>query len=51
MSPIVLGGGVAVKRDASLLAELAIRALAYREDMRPMELRALKDKVRRSLHG
>ena len=48
---IVLGGEVAVKRDASLLAELAIRAMGYREDVRPMVLRALKDKVRRSLHG
>ena len=51
LAQMVLGGEVAVKRDASLLAELAIRALAYREDMRPMVLRALKDKVRRSLHG
>jgi predicted nucleotidyltransferase len=48
---IVLGGEVAVKRDASLLAELAIRAMGYREDVRPMVLRALKDKVRRSVHG
>jgi len=51
LAQIVLGGKVAVKRDAPLLAELAIRALAYREDMRPMVLRALKDKVRRNLHG
>jgi len=51
LAQIVLGGEIAVKRDASLLAELAIRALGYREDMRPMVLRALKDKVRRSLHG
>lgn len=51
LAQIVLGGEVAVKRDASLLAELAIRALGYREDMRPMVLRALKDKVRRNLHG
>lgn len=51
LAQMVLGGEVAVKRDASLLAELAIRALGYREDMRPMVLRALKDKVRRSLHG
>jgi predicted nucleotidyltransferase len=51
LAQIVLGSEVAVKRDASLLAELAIRALAYREDMRPMVLRALKDKVRRSLNG
>lgn len=51
LAQIVLGGEAAVKRDPSLLAELAIRALAYREDMRPMVLRALKDKVRRNLHG
>lgn len=51
LAQIVFGGEVAVKRDASLLAALAIRALGYREDMRPMVLRALKDKVRRSLHG
>lgn len=51
LAQMVLGGEVAVKRDASLLAELAIRALGYREDMRPMVLRALKDKVRRNLHG
>ena len=51
LAQIVLGGEVAVKRDSSLLAELAIQALAYREDMRPMVLRALKDKVRRSLDG
>ena len=51
LAQIVLGGEVVVKRDASLLAELAIRALAYREDMRPMVLRALKGKVRRSLYG
>lgn len=51
LAQMVLGGEVAVKRDASFLAELAIRALAYREDVRPMVLRALKDKVRRTLHG
>ena len=51
LAQIVLGGEVAVKRDASLLAEFAIRSLAYKEDMRPMVLRALKDKVRRSLNG
>lgn len=51
LAQIVLGGEVAVKRDASLLAELAIRAIGYREDMRPMALRALRAKVRRSLHG
>ena len=51
LAQIVLGSEVAVKRDVSLLAELAIRALAYREVMQPMVLRALKDKVRRSLHG
>ena len=51
LAQIVLGGEVAVKRDASFLAELAIRALAYKEDMRPMVLRALKDKVRRTLDG
>ena len=51
LAQIVLGGEVAVKRDASFLAELAIRALAYTADMRPMVLRALKDKVRRSLDG
>jgi len=51
LAQIVLGGEVAVKRDTSLLAELAIRAMAYREDMRPMVLRAFKDKVRRSLNG
>ena len=51
LAQIVLGGEVAVKRDASLLAELAIKALAYREDMRPMVLQALKTKVRRSLNG
>jgi predicted nucleotidyltransferase len=51
LAQIVLGGEAAVKRDPSLLAELAIRAMAYREDMRPMVLRALKDKLRRNLHG
>ena len=51
LAQIVLGGEVAVKRDASFLAELAIRALAYTADMRPMVLRALKDQVRRSLDG
>ena len=51
LAQIVLGGEVAVKRDTSLLAELAIRALGYRADLRPMVLRALKDKVGRSLHG
>ena len=51
LAQIVLGGEVIVKRDPSLLAELAIRALAYREDMQPMVLRALKAKVRRSLNG
>lgn len=51
LAQIVLGGKVAVKRDASLLAELAIRALAYREDMRPLVLRTLKDKMRRRLNG
>jgi len=51
LAQIVLGGEVAVKRDTSLLAELAIRALGYRADLRPLVLRALKDKVGRSLHG
>jgi predicted nucleotidyltransferase len=51
LAQIVLGGEVAVTRDASLLAELAIRALAYREDMRPLVLRVLKDKMRRRLNG
>ncbi len=51
LAQIVLGSEVAVKRDASLLAELALRALAYREDMRPMVLHALKNKVRRSIDG
>jgi predicted nucleotidyltransferase len=51
LAQIVLGGKVAVKRDSSLLAEFALKALAYREDMRPMVLQALKAKVRRSLNG
>ncbi len=48
---IVLGGQFVIRKDTTLLAELAGKALAWKEDFRPLLLKALEEKMRRQLNG
>ncbi len=48
---IILGGQPVIRNDTTLLAELAGKALAWKEDFRPLLLKALEEKMRKQLHG